>query len=109
MPLIIELSEKTKNSNPSLCRGIIELVRVFHRIVADVKSFSNLSVSRKEKLILLRRKFLKNSLTLGFDYRNELEALLILNGKLQSCFPELLVGVDLQAVEIIKWLERGKI
>lgn len=109
MPLIIKLSKKTKNADFSSCRMMIELIRVFHRIIADVRSFSNLSASRKEKLIPLRRKFLRNALILNFDYGNDLKDLLILNGKLQPCFPELLIDVDLQADEIIKWLQLGKI
>ncbi|MBI4252934.1 hypothetical protein HY623_01995 [Candidatus Uhrbacteria bacterium] len=109
LPLITKFSEKTGNSDFQLCRVTIELLRVFHRIVADMKSFNVMSSSRKEKLIPFRRKFLQNCEKLGFDYKNGLKELLILNGKLQPCYPELLSDIESQADEMIKWLGRGKI
>jgi len=109
MPLITKFLEITKSSDIQLCRVTIELLRVFHRIVADMENFSNISDSRREKLIPFRRKFLQNCEKLGFDYKQGLKELLIFNAELQPCYPELLLNIDSQTNELIEWIGRGKI
>jgi len=109
LPLVNKISEITKNKNIEPCRVTAELIRVFHRIVADISKFSALSKYRKDKLVPYRRKFLLDCEKTGFDYKNRLKELLILNGKLQPCYPELLLDIESQTNEMIKWLGRGKI
>ncbi|MFA5029271.1 MAG: hypothetical protein WC518_00790 [Patescibacteria group bacterium] len=109
MPLITKFSEVTNSLDIHVCRITMELLRVFHRIVADMEGFSILSSSRKEKLIPYRRKFLQNCEKLGFDYKTNLKELLTLNGKLQPCYPELLSGTEAKTNKIIEWLRKGKI
>ena len=109
MPLITKFSEITGSSDVQLCRVTMELLRVFHRIVADMKTFSVVSDSRKEKLIPFRRKFLQNCEKIGFDYAHGLKDLLIFNAELQPCYPELLSNIDSQANELIEWIGRGQI
>ncbi|OGF20341.1 hypothetical protein A2Y83_00670 [Candidatus Falkowbacteria bacterium RBG_13_39_14] len=103
-PLIKEM----RNDISSESRVVGEMLRVFHRIVADVKSFSNLSCKRKRKLILYRRLFLQNCIKINFNYKEKMENLLALNSRLQPCYPELAVNTKYFANEIINWLERGK-
>lgn len=109
MPLIDKFSQITGSTDIPACRLTMELLRVFHRIVADVRRFAVLSASRKEKLIPYRRKFLKNCQELKFDYQKGINELLMLNGDLQFFYPELLHDTGSQSEELNKWLARGKI
>lgn len=104
-PLIENVGQYSDKS----CRILAEMLRCFHRIVADVKSFSNLSCKRKRKLIPYRRNFLQNCIKIDFNYKERLKDLLMLNSKLQPCYPELSIDIESYANEIIEWLGRGKI
>lgn len=109
LPIITKFSEITGYSDMQICRVTTEILRVLHRIIADLKNFSGMSKTRKDHLRIYRAKFLQNCIKTGFDYKNELKKLLILNGELQPCHPELLLDIESQAGEIIKWIGRGKI